>query len=81
MTIEENLRRKGTVKKGGAGASVLLGGTRYDLPVSKGTLGPDAVDVSTLYQDTGRFTYDLERIHFNPARIQLRRSSWRIRWA
>jgi len=24
---------------------------------------------------------DLERIRFNPARIQLRRSSWHIRWA
>jgi hypothetical protein len=23
----------------------------------------------------------LERIRFNPARIQLRRSSWHIRWA
>ena len=59
MTIEENLRKKGTVKKGSAEASVLVGGTRYDLSVSRGTLGPDAVDISTLYQDTGRFTYDL----------------------
>jgi hypothetical protein len=24
---------------------------------------------------------ELERIRFNPARIQLRRSSWHIRWA
>jgi citrate synthase len=39
-------------------ASVVIGGTRYDLPMRKGTLGPDVVDVSTLYQDTGRFTYD-----------------------
>ena len=58
MPIEQNLRREGTVEKGSAGASVLISGTRYDLPVSKGTLGPDAVDVSTFYQDTGRFTYD-----------------------
>jgi citrate synthase len=59
MTIEENLRTKATVKKGGAEASVLVGGTRYDLPISKGTLGPDAVDITNFYKDTGRFTYDL----------------------
>jgi citrate synthase len=28
------------------------------LPVRRGTLGPDVVDITTLYQDTGRFTYD-----------------------
>ena len=39
-------------------ASVVIGGTGYDLPMRKGTVGPDVVDVSTLYQDTGRFTYD-----------------------
>ncbi len=58
MTVAENLRRKGAVEKGTAEASVLIGGTRYDLPVRKGTLGPDVVDISTLYQDTGCFTYD-----------------------
>jgi citrate synthase len=58
MTVAENLRRKGAVEKGTAEASVLIGGTRYALPVRKGTLGPDVVDVSTLYQDTGCFTYD-----------------------
>jgi hypothetical protein len=30
-----------------------------------------------LHTDAGT----LERIRFNPARIQLRRSSWHIRWA
>jgi citrate synthase len=58
MTVAENLRRKGVVEKGTADASVLIGGTRYDLPMRKGTLGPDVVDVGTLYHDTGRFTYD-----------------------
>src|SRR5215469_16445507 len=38
--------------------SVFVDGTRYDLPMRKGTLGPDVVDISSLYQDTGRFTYD-----------------------
>ena len=58
MTVAENLRRKGSVEKGTAEASVLIGGTRYELPMRKGTLGPDVVDVGTLYQDTGCFTYD-----------------------
>ncbi|MGZ4849728.1 MAG: citrate synthase [Halobacteriota archaeon] len=52
------LGTKGAIEKGTAEASVLIGGTRYDVPVRKGTLGPDVVDIGTLYQDTGRFTYD-----------------------
>ena len=30
----------------------------YDGPVRKGTLGPDVIDISKLYGQTGRFTYD-----------------------
>ncbi len=33
-------------------------GKKYDLPVLKGTLGPDVIDVRKLYGQTGRFTYD-----------------------
>ena len=55
MNVADNLRTKGATEKD---ASVVIGGTKYDLPVRKGTLGPDVVDVSTLYQDIGRFTYD-----------------------
>jgi citrate synthase len=58
MTAAENLRRKGAVEKCTTEPAVLIGGTRYDLPMREGTLGPDVVDISTLYQDTGRFTYD-----------------------
>src|SRR6476620_1826489 len=50
MAVAENRRT--------AEASIVIGGTRYGLPMRKGTLGPDLVDVGTLYQDTGRFTYD-----------------------
>ena len=39
-------------------ASVLIDGARYDLPIRKGTLGPDVIDINTFYQDTGCFTYD-----------------------
>ena len=28
-------------------------GRRYELPILKGTTGPDVVDVRKLYQDTG----------------------------
>ena len=55
MTVADNLRTKGATEKD---ASVVIGGMGYDLPMRKGTVGPDVVDVSTLYQDTGRFTYD-----------------------
>ena len=33
-------------------------GKSYELPVLKGTLGPDVIDVRKLYGDTGCFTYD-----------------------
>ena len=47
-----------TVAEGTAEAAVLIGGTKYNLPVRKGTLGPDVVDIGTLYPETGCFTYD-----------------------
>ena len=52
MTVAENCR------KGAAEASIEIDGTGYKLPVRRGTLGPDVVDISTLYSETGRFTYD-----------------------
>ncbi len=33
-------------------------GKSYELPVLKGTLGPDVIDVRKLYGETGCFTYD-----------------------
>jgi len=50
--------KEGTAKKDNAEASLLIGDNRYDLPVRKGTLGPEVVDISTLYQDAGCFSYD-----------------------
>ena len=55
MTVADKLRTNGATEKD---ASVFIGDTTYDLPMRKGTLGPDVVDISTLYQHTGRFTYD-----------------------
>ncbi|MEE8276117.1 MAG: citrate synthase [Alphaproteobacteria bacterium] len=33
-------------------------GKRYELAVRSGTIGPKAIDIRSLYQDTGMFTYD-----------------------
>ena len=56
MTAAEHGRMEGA--NGAAQASFSIAGTTYNLPVHKGTLGPGVVDINTLYQDTGRFTYD-----------------------
>ena len=53
MSVAENLRASGAAE-----ASVLIDGARYDLPIRKGTLGPDVIDINSFYQDTGCFTYD-----------------------
>jgi citrate synthase len=58
MSVPENPRREDALERSTAEASVSLTGVQFDLPMRKGTLGPDVVDISTLYQDTGRFTYD-----------------------
>ena len=33
-------------------------GKSYDFPILDGTLGPSVIDISTLYKDTGMFTFD-----------------------
>ncbi len=33
-------------------------GKTYDFPVMSGSVGPDVIDIRTLYADTGYFTYD-----------------------
>jgi citrate synthase len=39
-------------------ASLVVSGERHELPVRKGSLGPDVIDITTLYAETGHFTYD-----------------------
>ena len=58
MTVGDNFRTKGATEKGTAEASILIAGRKYGLPMRKGALGPDVIDVGTLYPDTGCFTYD-----------------------
>jgi len=38
--------------------SLEIGGKKLDFPVVKGTMGPDVLDIRTLYGETGMFTYD-----------------------
>ena len=39
-------------------AELKLNGKTLELPVHKGTLGPDVLDIKSLYQKTGVFTFD-----------------------
>ena len=39
-------------------ATLTLNGKTVDLPVRTGTIGPDVIDISKLYAQTGAFTYD-----------------------
>jgi citrate synthase len=45
-------------KPAAAEASLTVGGSQHELPVRSGTLGPDVIDITTLYAETGNFTYD-----------------------
>ncbi len=53
MSVAEDIRSGETDE-----ASLTLRGARHDLPVRRGTLGPDVIDITSLYQDTDCFTYD-----------------------
>lgn len=39
-------------------ATLSVGGQSHTLAVRSGTCGPDVIDVTKIYRDTGRFTYD-----------------------
>ncbi len=39
-------------------AILTLHGKDYEFPVMSGTIGPDVIDISKLYEKTGAFTYD-----------------------
>lgn len=39
-------------------AVLSVGGKQVDLPIYSGTEGPDVIDISTLYKETGHFTFD-----------------------
>ena len=54
MSVAENYPRKPDT----AEATIAIDGVRHSLPIHKATLGPDVVDITSLYQETGHFTYD-----------------------
>ncbi len=54
MSVAENYTRKPDT----AEATIAVDGVRHSLPIHKATLGPDVVDITSLYQETGHFTYD-----------------------
>ena len=39
-------------------ANLKLNGKDYDFDIHNGTIGPDVVDISKLYSESGKFTYD-----------------------
>ncbi|AWN35275.1 citrate synthase [Methylobacterium radiodurans] len=41
-----------------ASSSITVDGKQVELPVKKGTIGPDVVDIGKLYAQTGAFTFD-----------------------
>ena len=38
--------------------TLTVGNNNWDLPVHPGTIGPEVVDISKLYSQSGMFTYD-----------------------
>ena len=49
--MENKVTPKGT-------AQLTVNGQTHDLPILGGSIGPDVLDIRTLYKNTGMFTYD-----------------------
>ena len=47
-----------TTNTGAKAAKLSLGDKSWDLPIHEGSIGPEVVDISKLYGQTGMFTYD-----------------------
>jgi citrate synthase len=45
-------------KMGVDSAKLTIGSETIDLPIRKGTIGPDVIDIAALYKHTGAFTFD-----------------------
>ncbi|MAB13972.1 citrate synthase [Parvibaculum sp.] len=52
------MTQHGTKAGSSTTAQLTVDGKSYDLPVYSGSLGPSVVDISKLYGQSGRFTYD-----------------------
>lgn len=52
------MKSTGTMTPSSENATLTLGGKTYEFPVYKGSVGPDVIDIRTLYAKTGHFTFD-----------------------
>ena len=57
-SIDPNTSHKKEAAKQTGFATLTMQNKQYELPVYSGTTGPDVIDISKLYQQTGCFTYD-----------------------
>ena len=57
-SIDPNTSHKKEAAKQTGFATLGLNGKQYELPVFSGTVGPDVIDISKLYGQSGAFTYD-----------------------
>ena len=53
-----NVSRMEVPKAAEETARLTVGNDSWDFKVHKGTVGPDVIDIASLYGQTGRFTYD-----------------------
>ncbi|MEL7542494.1 MAG: citrate synthase [Pseudomonadota bacterium] len=47
-----------TADNDAAAAKISVNGEQYDMPMRSGTIGPDVLDITKLYGQSGAFTYD-----------------------
>jgi len=57
-SIDPNTSHKKDASKPHGSATLTLHNKQYELPVFSGTVGPDVIDISKLYGESGVFTYD-----------------------
>ena len=58
MSASGDSQRLASAKDNQKSASLAVGGKKIDLPVYQGSVGPDVIDISNLYKETGCFTFD-----------------------
>ena len=57
-SMDPNTSHKNEAAKQTGTATLTLDNKQYELPVYSGTVGPDVLDISKLYGQSGAFTYD-----------------------
>ena len=56
--VSEPTDKANSLERQSTAARLEIGDRSWDLDVHEGTLGPDVIDIGSLYTDTGHFTYD-----------------------